>query len=138
MRTRPVVAAVLLLGMLALPAAAAEQSAGTAEQIAWVRRAAGKFLAAELQGNGPGACAVLNAPLRTVQGHRDCQQRWSSRLAAMRRDPADAAMLRSDRRALASATVEVHGGHASIALPYPLLGPSSRLVWTEMCWMVQG
>ncbi len=58
-------------------ASAHRHSVGSHEQIAWVRRAANNFLAAELAGNGAGACSILNVPLRATQGHETCEQRWN-------------------------------------------------------------
>jgi len=136
MGIRTPIAVLLAAGALAAPAAAAAQhSTGTPGQIAWVRRAATNFLAAELQGNGAGG--VLDAPLRADVGRRTCTQRWNARLAAMLRDPAERSALRADRRAAASAVVHVSGDHATIALPTALLGGASRFHWTEMCWMLQ-
>ncbi len=138
MSLRQLLALLVAVLALSMPAAAgAYGSLGTPEQIAWVRRAAGNFLNAELQGNGAGACGILNAPLRATQHHRTCQQRWNAKLAAMLRDRHVRAGLRSDRRAVASARVVVHGDHATISLPQPLMGSSSRFLWTEMCWMLQ-
>ncbi len=135
---RALIAVLLVAGSLVGPAlASAQHSTGTPTQIAWVRRAAGNFLAAELQGNGAGACGVLEARLRgTVRG-RTCAQRWNASLATMRQDPGRRDALRADRRAVASAVVVVSGDHATIALPHPLLAGSSRFLWTEMCWMLQ-
>jgi hypothetical protein len=69
---------------LAIPASAlAAHSVGTPEQISWVRRAATNFVVAELAGNGAGACAILNAPLRATEHNRTCAQRWNSKLAGL-------------------------------------------------------
>jgi hypothetical protein len=122
-----------LLASLSLAATASAHSTGTPEQISWVRRAAGNFIAAELAGSGSGACAVLAARLRGG----DCQGHWNGRLAAMLRHSSLRAGLRADRHALASATVHVHGNTATIGLPFPLLAGHSRFVWTEMCWMLE-
>jgi hypothetical protein len=133
---RPRASSVLLAGVLAalaLGQPASAHSTGTAAQIAWVRRAAGNFLQAELQGNGAAACGVLEARLRG----RDCARRWDSLLAARLRDPGTRARLRADHRAAAAATVHVTGRHATIDLPHPLYEGDSRLAWTEMCWMVE-
>jgi hypothetical protein len=129
------IAAAALAGLaLASPAAA---SASTAEQVAWVRRAADRFVAAELAHNGAEACAVLAAPLRATIHGRSCAQRWDGRIAALLSRPHARARLRDERRAIASARVRVHGYRATIALPAPLLGSSSTFVWTEMCWMLE-
>lgn len=126
---------------LAAPAAASAAQAdpystGTPEQIAWVRRAASNFVTAELAGNGAGACAILNAPLRASAHHLTCEQRWHARLVRLLRVRAERARLRAQRRAIPSAVVIVHGDRASIALRTPLLGTSSRFLWTENCWML--
>jgi hypothetical protein len=131
-RAPSAILAALLLA-LALAATADAHSTGTPEQRAWIRRAAGNFIAAELSGSGAGACAVLAAPLRGG----DCQRHWDGRLAAMLRDPGARAGLRADRHALAGATVQVHGHTATIELPAPLLAGESRFAWTEMCWMLE-
>jgi len=133
--TTVALAAIALLLTSAVPALAG-RSSGTAGQIAWVRSATSRFLTAELQGNGASACSILNAPLRATRDHRTCTQRWDERLAAMRHEPAMSAHLRSDRRAVPSAQVQVDGYEATIALPTPLMGAESRLVWSENCWMV--
>jgi len=125
-----------LLGCAAPALAYQERSVGSAEQIAWVRRAAGNFLAAELGGDGGGACGVLIARLRASEHHRTCQQRWDAHLRTMLHQPGERARLRSEQRAVASAAVRVHGNSASIELPAPLMGGSNRFVWTENCWML--
>jgi hypothetical protein len=132
--------AVVLL-LLLPPAAAsayAEHSVGTPEQIAWVRRAAGNFVAAELSGNGAGACAILNAPLRANRNGRTCQQRWDTRLARLLREHGERSRLRAEQRAIAAARVVVHGNLASIELPAPLMGGPNHFLWTENCWMLMG
>jgi hypothetical protein len=103
-----------------------------------VRRAASNFVADELNGNGAGACAILNSPLQATQAHRTCAQRWDAKLANLRREPRAQAELRAQARAIGSATVLVRGDSASIALPSPLLGGASRFVWTDNCWMLTG
>jgi hypothetical protein len=118
------------------PAALAARSVGTSSQIAWVRRAATNFVTAELGGNGAGACSILNAPLQATEGHRTCAQRWDAKLASLLRESGARARLRTDARAIGSATVLVHGDSASIELPSPLLGAGSRFVWTDNCWML--
>jgi hypothetical protein len=40
---------------------------------------------AELGGDGAGACAILNAPLRATQHHRTCARRWDVELARLLR-----------------------------------------------------
>jgi hypothetical protein len=134
---RPRVPSALLTGILAalalaVPAAGAH-STGTPSQIAWIRRAAGNFLSAELQGNGAAACGVLDARLR---GH-DCARRWDSRLSAMLHRPGARKELQADSHAVSSATVLVTGKHATIDLPHPLYDGANHLTWTEMCWMVE-
>jgi hypothetical protein len=122
----------------AVPPAAAlgAPSTGTREQVAWVRRAASNFLVAELSGNGAGACSILYAPLQASEHHRTCAQRWDAKLASVLRQPGERARLRADARALPSATVVVHANTASIDLPTPLMGQTSRLLWSSNCWMV--
>ena len=140
---------IVLLGCaaaLALPASAsaaaasapAEHSTGSREQIAWVRRAATNFVTAELAGNGAGACAILNAPLRASEHHRSCAERWNSKLAALLREPGGSSRLHAERRAIGSAVVTVHGNVASIDLPAPLMSGSNQFVWSENCWMLKG
>jgi hypothetical protein len=141
---RSLVAVPTLLTMLALllpageAAAYSEHSVGTPEQISWVRRAAHRFVAAELAADGAEACAVLNAPLRATVGGRSCEQRWDALLVRMVRERGMRARLRSELRAVASARVVVRGNVASIELPMALLRGSSRFLWTENCWMLEG
>lgn len=125
-----------VLAAVVLPGAAQASSVGTREQIAWVRRAATNFVAAELRGDGAGACAILSAPLRATYGHRTCAQRWDARLAATLRDPSARASVRAEARAIPSAAVEVRGDSASIRLPSALMGGENRFVWRENCWML--
>ncbi len=120
----------------ALVPASARASTGTPEQIAWVRRAAGNFIAAELHGDGASACGILVAQMRTSAHGVSCQARWSARIRRMLREPGARARLRADRRADSTATVTVEGDRASIALPTPLLNGHSHFVWTENCWML--
>jgi hypothetical protein len=138
---RPITLLACALALL-LPAAAAgvysEHSVGSPEQIAWVRSAAGRFVAAELSGNGAGACAVLNAPLRAVEHHRTCEQRLNARLGKLLHERGARSRLRAEQRAIASARVVVHGNLASIELPAPLLAGPNRFLWTENCWMLMG
>ncbi len=122
-----------VLAALALGPAAGAHSTGTPAQIAWIRRAAGNFIAAELQRDGAAACGVLDARLR---GH-DCARHWDSRLTALLRRHGAREALRADRRAVPAATVSVMGRNATIDLPHPLYEGDSRLTWTEMCWMVE-
>jgi hypothetical protein len=139
MSLRGAVIALTCSAALAAAASAAQAdsySTGTPEQIAWVRRAASNFVTAELAGNGAGACAILNAPLRASAHHLTCAQRWHARLSSLLRVRAERVRLRAQRRAIPSAAVIVHGDRASIALPTPLLGTSSRFLWTENCWML--
>ena len=124
---------------LAVPGAAlGASSSGTYEQVAWVRRAASNFVAAELAGNGAGACAILNAPLRTTRHHQTCAQRWSATLSKLLREPGGRARLRAQRREIPSAPVAVHGNVASISLSAPLMSGPNRFLWTENCWMLEG
>src|SRR5271167_1465430 len=106
-------------------------SYGTSEQVAWVRRAASNFVGAELAANGAGACAILNAPLRTTQHHRTCAQRWNAKLAKLVREPGARARLRAQRRAIPAARVDVRGNVASISLPAPLISGANHFLWTE-------
>ena len=125
--------------MLALPAsAAATQSAGSAGQIAAVRGAASNFVAAELAGNGAGACAHLTAAQRATEHDRTCAQRWDAKLTELLREPGGRAALRKDAHAIGSAVVLVRGNTASIELPTPLVGGNgNRLLWVEDCWMLR-
>jgi hypothetical protein len=118
--------------------ALAAHSVGSREQIAWVRRAATKFVSAELAGNGAGVCGVLNAPLRASEHGRTCAERWEKKIAGLMREPGARTRLRSQRRAIGSAAVIVDGDTASIQLPVPLLSGSNRFLWTEDCWMLKG
>lgn len=141
MRYPRAIAAPLTALALLLPATAAgaysERSSGSAVQIAWVRQAAHRFVAAELAGNGSEACAVLSARLRAPVRARTCAARWNARLAAMLRAPGVRSRLRSEQRAVSSARVVVHGTAASIELPAPLLRGPNRFRWTENCWMLE-
>lgn len=139
MHLRRHIALALALAALLVPASvAAAHSYGTPEQVAWVRRAATNFVSAELAGNGAGACAILNAPMRTTVRHRTCEQRWDAKLAAMLREPGGRARLRAQRHAIARAGVVVHGDQATIALRTPLIAGANRFLWTENCWMLEG
>jgi hypothetical protein len=134
----------LVLGALApfapagAQAAYSERSVGSPQQLAWVRSAAQRFVAAELAASGAQACAVLIAPLRATVGGRSCQERWSAQLARRLRVRGERARLRSEQRAIGSARVVVRGELASIELPTPLLRGQSRFRFTENCWMLEG
>ncbi len=133
--------AALALAALCAPAAASAydgHSVGSAEQIAWVRRAANNFVTAELAHNGAGACGILNAPLRAPRNHVSCEARWDAKLARMLRERGERARLRGEQQAIAHATVIVHGNVASIELPAPLDAGPNRFLWTENCWMLEG
>jgi hypothetical protein len=117
--------------------ALAADSVGSPEQVAWLRRAASNFVAAELSGNGAGACAILVASLRTTQHHRTCAQRWDAKLAKLLREPSGRAHLHTLQHAIPSATVIVHGYSASIKLHTPLIHGPNRFLWTENCWMLE-
>jgi hypothetical protein len=139
MTLRRIIAAFACAFTLIQPASAlAAGSVGTPEQIAWVRRAASNFVAAELGGNGAGACAILNAPLRATQHHRTCAQRWNAKLSKLLREPHSRAHLHTLQRAIPSATVIVHDYSASINLPTPPMHGPNRFLWTENCWMLEG
>jgi hypothetical protein len=124
------------LASLAPVAAAAysEHSVGTPEQISWVRRAAHRFVAAELAANGAEACAVLTAAQRSTVHGVTCERRWHARLARMLYARGARSRLLAQLRAVASARVVVHGNTASIELP----SGAGRFVWTENCWMLAG
>jgi hypothetical protein len=139
MTLRRIIPALACAATLIPPASTlAANSVGTPEQIAWVRRAASNFVVAELSGNGAGACAILNAPLRTTQHHRTCAQRWNAKLSKLLREPHSRAHLHTLQRAIPSATVIVHDYIASINLPTPLMHGPNRFLWTENCWMLEG
>jgi hypothetical protein len=134
MTLRRIIAALACAATLIPPAGAlAASSVGTAQQIAWVRRAASNFVVAELSGNGAGACAILNAPLRAARHHRTCAQRWNAKLSKLLREPRSRAHLHTLQRAIPSATVIVHDYTASINLPTPLMHGPNRFLWTENC-----
>ena len=139
MSLRRTVALLVCTAALLLPASAfGAYSHGTREQIAWVRRAASNFVTAELSGNGAGACAILNAPLRATRHQRTCAQRWNARLTRVLRERGGRAHLRAERSAIGSAVVVVHGNVASIDLPAPLMSGPNHFLWTENCWMLEG
>jgi hypothetical protein len=130
-----------VLTLTASPAAAySDRSVGTPKQVAWVRRAAGNFLAAELARNGAGACAVLDARLRTERGGVSCERRWDAKLGALLGHRGERSLLREERSRAASAQVLVHGAGATIDLPASLLGgrQANRFTWSENCWMLSG
>ncbi len=133
-------AAALAATALAAPAmAGASMGTGTgshAEQVAWVRRAASRFVGAELAGSGASACGVLYAPLRASSDGRSCEQRWDARLARMLRVRRQRTLLHTELRQIARAPVQVHGDVATLALAQPLLGAASRLIFSENCWML--
>jgi hypothetical protein len=138
MGPRSILAVLVCTVTLLAPAGAqATDSAGTHEQIAWVRRAARNFVTAELAGNGAGACAILNAPMRATEHHRACAQRWDARLTRLLHEPGGRSGLRTELHAIAAATVRVHGNVATIALPAALLDGPNRFLWTENCWMLE-
>jgi hypothetical protein len=133
--------AVSLLAPAALtaPSASAAHSVGTPGQVAWVRSAATRFVAAELARDGASVCGILNAPLRATEHGRTCTQRWNSRLVKLLHETSSRARLRSQEHAISSAVVVIHGNWATIALPTPLMGnASNRFLWTENCWMLAG
>ncbi|HWX97917.1 MAG TPA: hypothetical protein VNZ01_13830 [Solirubrobacteraceae bacterium] len=133
-------AAVLVCGAsLLAPASAALASypAASHEQQAWVRRAAARFVAAELSGDGAGVCSVLDARLRGTEHHLTCAQRWDAKLAKLLRTRGGRARLRSQRRAIPAAAVTVRGNVAWIRLASPLMGGQNRFRWTENCWMLE-
>lgn len=121
----------------AVAAGYSENSVGTPQQVAWVRRAAGNFLAAELARNGSAACAILDRRLRGAVRHRTCEQRMDAHLRSMLRAPGARSHLRAELHAARSAQVIVHGNLASIDLPAPLLNGPNEFRWTENCWMLE-
>jgi hypothetical protein len=137
MSPRRVLAVLACAGSLLAPTRAGAYSLASQGQVAWVRRAASNFVTAELSGNGPGACAILDAPLRRTQHDRTCAERWNAKLAKLLHTSSDRARLRAQRRAIHSAEVVVHGRVAWIELPTPLMSGQNRFLWTENCWMLQ-
>jgi hypothetical protein len=135
---RGIAALVCAAALIAPSGALGARSVGPGEQIAWVRRAAMNFVTAELAGNGAGACAILNAPLRATRRHQTCAERWNSKLAKLLGKPGGRAHLRAQERAIPSAQVIVRGEVASIELPAPLIAGPNRFYWTENCWMLMG
>jgi hypothetical protein len=137
MSLRGILAVLVCVSALAVPASAlGAHSVGTAEQIAWVRKSATRFVTAELTDDGSEACAVLGAPLRAAEHGRTCEQRWGRKLAKLA--PAVRAKLRSQKHEIASAIVVVRGDYASLELPSELMSGPNRFYWTENCWMLMG
>jgi hypothetical protein len=137
LRTAVVLACAVALIAPAASALAAYPSGSAAEQRAWVRRAATNFVTAELARDGAAACAILDARLRGVVHHRTCAQRWDARLAKLLRSREGRARLNSQRRAIPSASIVVHGEVAWVELSTSLIGGQNRFLWTENCWMLQ-
>jgi hypothetical protein len=137
MSVRRVLAVVACSVSLLAPASAFAYSVGSQGQVAWVRRAASNFVMAELSGNGAGACAILDAPLRRTQHHRTCAQRWDTKLVKLLHTSGGRSRLRAQRAAIPSARVVVHGDLAWIELASPLMSGQNRFLWTENCWMLQ-
>jgi hypothetical protein len=137
MSIRPLLAVSACAVSLLAPASALAYSPSRDEQVAWVRRAASNFVRAELSGNGEGACAILDAPLRRTQHHRTCAQRWSAKLVKLLHTSSSRSRLRAQRRAIPSARVVIHGDLAWIELSTPLMSGQNRFLWTENCWMLQ-
>jgi hypothetical protein len=139
MSARRIAVALACTASLLAPAnSSAASSVGTHEQIVWVRRAATRFVTAELTRNGAEACAVLNAPMRAVKHGTSCERRWNGKLAALLRKHGERAHLRAQLHEIASAAVIVHGDVARIELPSPLIAGPNRFLWTENCWMLEG
>lgn len=137
MSLRGILAVLVCVSALAVPASAlGAHSVGTAEQIAWVRKSATRFVTAELTDDGSEACAVLGAPLRAAEHGRTCEQCWGRKLAKLA--PTVRAKLRSQKHEIASAIVVVRGDHASLELPSELMSGPNRFYWTENCWMLMG
>ncbi|HMD52446.1 MAG TPA: hypothetical protein VKG62_07000 [Solirubrobacteraceae bacterium] len=135
----PIAVLACCLCLLGAAPALGASSTGTPEQVAWVRSAATRFVTAELDGNGAGACAVLNAPLRATVRGRTCEQRWNARIAGLLRTHGERSHLRAQLHEIATARVTVNGNVASIALPSALMSsPEDRFLWTENCWMLEG
>lgn len=129
---------VLVCASALVPPASAfgAHSVGSREQVAWVRRAATRFVNAELTRNGAEACAVLNAPMRAVRHGTSCERRWNAKLATMLRKHGERVHLRAQLHEIASAAVIVHGNVARIALSSPLISGPNHFLWTENCWML--
>jgi len=139
MSARRIIAVLTCATALAVPASVpAAYSVGTHEQIVWVRRAATRFVSAELTRNGAEACAVLNAPMRAVRHGTSCERRWNAKLAVLLRKHGERAYLRAQLHQISSAAVVVHGNVATIELPTKLIAGPNRFLWTENCWMLEG
>jgi hypothetical protein len=127
------------MAALAAPGTAtAAHSVGSPSQIAWVRSAASRFVAAELAGDGASACAILNKPLRATVHGRTCTERFDARLAGTLRKPGAHAALHRQAGEINHAAVVIHGDVAQIELPTPLLRGANKFLWTENCWMLEG
>jgi hypothetical protein len=137
MSVRRVLALVTCSVSLLAPASALAYSVDSQGQVAWVRRAASNFVAAELGGNGAGVCAILDAPLRRTQHGRTCAQRWNTKLVKLLHTGSGRSRLLSQRGAIPSASVVVRGDLAWIELPTRLMSGQNRFLWTENCWMLQ-
>jgi hypothetical protein len=138
MGLRSTIAVLGATAVLVVPAGASgAYSVGTHAQIAWVRRAASNFVAAELTANGASACSILDAKLRTTRHHRTCTERWNVKLAELLHKPGVRARLLALDRAIPHAAVVVYGNTATIDLPAPLMSGANRFSWTENCWMLQ-
>jgi len=139
MRLRSTVGMLACAAALLAPSAAlAAHSVGTAGQIAWVRSAATRFVTAEQAGSGASACGILDVSLRATEHGRTCGQRWDTRLATLLHQPGARARLRAQKRAIATAVVQVHGNLATIELATPLMDGPNRFRWSENCWMLDG
>jgi hypothetical protein len=139
MSARRIIAVLTCATALAVPASApAAYSVGTHEQIVWVRRAATRFVTAELTRNGAEACAVLNAPMRAVRHGTSCERRWNAKLAGMLSKHGERAHLRAQLHQISSAAVVVHGNVATLELSTKLIAGPNRFLWTENCWMLEG
>jgi hypothetical protein len=123
-----------LLSALAFSASSA--AADSVGSTAMLRAAATTVITAELARDGATACSKLYAPLAATIDGRTCAQRWDARSARLLAERGGAARLRADLRAVSRATVTYDGLYATIALPHPLLGASSRFYWTDECWML--
>jgi len=128
--------AVACAGVLAFGLSASASAADVVGSTANLRAAASTVISAELNHDGAAACGKLYAPLATTVDGRTCAQRWDARSARLLAKPGGGAALRADLRALATAPVTFHGLYATIALPHPLLGGTTRFYWTAACWML--
>ncbi|MGH2834014.1 MAG: hypothetical protein ACRDK2_14670 [Solirubrobacteraceae bacterium] len=138
MSMRRLILTLAAIAALAPASALASHSVGSAEQVAWVRRAATNFLNAELSGNGAGACGILIAQLRATEHQRSCAQRWNAKLTRLLHQPGERARLQAQQRAISSAVVIVHGNNAWLHLHSRLISGPNRFEWTENCWMLSG